>query len=101
MKKVNESLGYTCIIVICSSETFLNVSCNLKIILNELLDSLIIFAENLSKHNLAYQEEICSLNETIAELDSEKDSLQDLLDEKTEKIVSLQESLVSKVSSHV
>ncbi|XP_048351455.1 testis-specific gene 10 protein isoform X3 [Sphaerodactylus townsendi] len=49
--------------------------------------------ENLSKQNGVQQEEICTLNETVAELDTEKESFRDLLDERTEKIIALEESL--------
>lgn len=42
-------------------------------------------------------EETHSMKKTIGVIDKEKDILQETVDEKTEKIASLQESLLSKV----
>ncbi|KAF7253986.1 Testis-specific gene 10 protein [Varanus komodoensis] len=52
--------------------------------------------EKLSQQNIAQQEEISTLNQTIAELVSEKESLQDDLEVKTEKVIILEESLSTK-----
>lgn len=45
-------------------------------------------------------EEAHTLKKTIGMIDKEKDFLQETVDEKTEKIASLQESLTSKVCIH-
>lgn len=60
---------------------------------------MIICADNFLKQNISQQEEIHILKETIADLDTERDSLQECVDEKTEKISSFQETLAIKVCS--
>lgn len=56
-----------------------------------------MFTEKLLKQNVIQQEKISTLNEKIVQLDTEKESLQDLLDERTERIVTLEENLDIKV----
>ncbi|NXN27225.1 TSG10 protein, partial [Nycticryphes semicollaris] len=52
--------------------------------------------DNFSRQNLAQQEEICALRETIAQLDKEKATLQNCVEEGREKIASFEESLAIK-----
>lgn len=51
------------------------------------------FSQQSSKH----REEVASLQKAISALDREKDALQDDVDQKTEKLVVLQEELSKKV----
>lgn len=55
--------------------------------------------DNYSKQNVAKQDEIYVLKETIAQLDREKDSLQDFIEEKSEKIAAFEKTLAIKVCS--
>ncbi|XP_074913719.1 testis-specific gene 10 protein isoform X4 [Buteo buteo] len=52
--------------------------------------------DNFSRQSLVQQKEICALKETIAQLDKEKASLQDCVEEGREKIVTFEESLAIK-----
>uniref|UniRef100_A0A8B9MYV0 Testis specific 10 n=1 Tax=Accipiter nisus TaxID=211598 RepID=A0A8B9MYV0_9AVES len=52
--------------------------------------------DNFSRQSLVQQQEICALKETIAQLDKEKASLQDCVEEGREKIVTFEESLAIK-----
>lgn len=53
--------------------------------------------DNFSRQSLVQQQEICALKERIAQLDKEKASLQDCVEEGREKIVTFEESLAIKV----
>lgn len=53
--------------------------------------------DNFSRQSLLQKEEICALKETIAQLDKEKATLQDCMEEGREKIATFEESLSIKV----
>lgn len=53
--------------------------------------------EELSQQSSGHTEEVAALQKSIAALDREKDSLQDEVDQKTEKVVALQEENSKKV----
>ncbi|KAM7131498.1 testis-specific gene 10 protein isoform 1-T1 [Ciconia maguari] len=52
--------------------------------------------DNFSRQSLVQQEEICALKETIAQLDKEKASLQDCVEEGREKTATFEETLAIK-----
>ncbi|PKU38940.1 hypothetical protein llap_10746 [Limosa lapponica baueri] len=52
--------------------------------------------DNFSRQSLVQQEEICALKETIAQLDKEKATLQNCVEEGREKIATFEESLAIK-----
>ncbi|XP_064905949.1 testis-specific gene 10 protein isoform X2 [Columba livia] len=52
--------------------------------------------DNFSRQSLLQKEEICALKETIAQLDKEKATLQDCVEEGREKIATFEESLAIK-----
>lgn len=53
--------------------------------------------EELSQQGNGHTEEVAALQKSIAALDREKDALQDEVDQKTEKVVALQEENSKKV----
>lgn len=53
--------------------------------------------EELSQQGNGHTEEVAALHKSIAALDREKDALQDEVDQKTEKVVALQEENSKKV----
>lgn len=53
--------------------------------------------EELSQQGNGHTEEVAALQRSIAALDREKDALQDEVDQKTEKVVALQEENSKKV----
>lgn len=52
----------------------------------------------LSQHGSKHKEEVAVLQKSVSALDREKDALQNEMDEKTEKLVVLQEELYKKVA---
>lgn len=60
--------------------------------------SLICLTGELSQQGSKHKEEVAVLQKSISALDREKDVLQDEVDEKTEKLVVLQEELYKKVA---
>ena len=52
----------------------------------------------LSQHSIEHKEEVAALQKSLSTLDREKDVLQDDVDQKTEKLVVLQEELAKKVA---
>jgi len=56
---------------------------------------------NFSRQSRVQQEEICALKETVAQLDKEKASLQDSVEQGREKIATFEESLAIKVCSNM
>lgn len=59
-----------------------------------------LFLGNFSRQGLAQQEEICALKETVVQLNKEKATLQNSVEEGREKIATLEESLSIKVCSN-
>lgn len=57
--------------------------------------------DNFSRQSHGQQKEICALKETIAQLDKEKATLQDCVEEGREKIATFEESLAIKVCSNM
>lgn len=51
----------------------------------------------MSKYGPKHKEEISALQKAISTIDKEKDALQDDVDQKTEKLVALQDELTKKV----
>ncbi|POI29399.1 hypothetical protein CIB84_006851, partial [Bambusicola thoracicus] len=49
--------------------------------------------DNFSKQSFAQEEKICALKDTIAQLDKEKETLQECVEEEREKIVTFEENL--------
>lgn len=54
----------------------------------------------LSQRGSKHKEEVAVLQKSISALDREKDALQDEVDQKTEKLVALQEELSKKVAKY-
>ncbi len=61
------------------------------------LDFLFGLTGELGQHGSKHKEEVTVLHKSISALDREKDVLQDEVDQKTEKLVVLQEELSKKV----
>lgn len=59
--------------------------------------TLVCLTGELSQQGSKHKEEMAVLQKSISALDREKDALQDEVDEKTEKLVVLQEELYKKV----
>ncbi len=55
-------------------------------------------AEGLSQQGSKHKEEVAALHKSISALDREKDALQDEVDQKTEKLVAVQEENSKKVT---
>lgn len=64
-----------------------------------LLAERLYLAGELSQQSSKHREEVAGLQRAISALDREKDALQDDVDQKTEKLVALQEELSKKVKS--
>lgn len=58
-----------------------------------------ILSGELSQHSSKHNEQLAALQKTICALDREKDALQDEVDQKTEKLLVLQEDLLKKVTN--
>lgn len=54
--------------------------------------------EELSQRGSKHKEDVAVLQKSVSTLDREKDALQDEVDQKTEKLVALQEELSKKVA---
>lgn len=53
----------------------------------------------LSQQGSEHKEDVAALQRSVSALDREKDALQDEVDEKTERLVALQEELSKKVAT--
>lgn len=60
-----------------------------------------LYSDNFSKQSFAQEEKICALKDTIAQLDKEKETLQECVEEEREKIFTFEENLRIKVCSNM
>lgn len=60
-----------------------------------------LYSDNFSKQSFAQEEKICALKDTIAQLDKEKETLQECVEEEREKIITFEENLRIKVCSNM
>lgn len=58
-------------------------------------------SDDFSKQSSAQEEKICALKDTIVQLEKEKETLQECVEEEREKIVTFEENLKIKVCSNM